>query len=85
MRYEVWKWDSDEMVQYDEDYGEGAYERDSQKAGCYGAITQYGTLVKETDNEDEALKASSDVFDAGYSYFSGEVSIWDNEEHFWFN
>ena len=85
MRYEVWKWTLDDMTQYDDDYGEGAYERDSQHPGCYASVIQYGTLVKETDDEIEATKICGDVFQTNSGFLSGDVAVWDNVEHFWFN
>lgn len=85
MRYEVWKWTLDDMKQYDDDYGEGAYEREFQHPGCYASVIQYGTLVKKTDNEIEATKICDDFFQTNSGFFSGDIAVWDNVEHFWFN
>jgi hypothetical protein len=83
MRYEVWKWDSDAQKQYEDDYGEGSYERDSQHPGCYSSITQYGVKIKETDDEIEASTACGDAFSSPFS--TGDAAVWDTVEHYWFN
>jgi len=51
----------------------------------YHGLVEYGTLVKKTEDKAEAEKAASDAFDGGYSMFSGEISIWDPDGHFWYN
>lgn len=85
MMYEVWKWTQEEIDQYNEDAGdESAFEENMQRDQYHGLV-EYGTLVKKTENKAEAEKAASDAFDGGYSMFSGEVSIWDPDGHFWYN
>lgn len=83
MRYLVYSWDSDDIKSYDDTYGDGAFDADSSKPSCFGSISQFGRLVKETNDIDEAYKINSKEFDR--LDYNGMSSIWDSEEKEWFN
>ena len=84
MRYEVYKWNSDDINSYDDTYGEGAWYEDSDKPGCAHSIMQYGTLIKVTDDEIEATDAVGKVYEE-FRLRRGEALVWDNVEKIWFN
>lgn len=84
MRYSVYKWDKDDIDSYDDTFGEGAFEADSDRPGCSNVIKQHGTLVLETDDELEATTACSKAYEE-FRFKTGEVAIWDSVEHIWFN
>ena len=84
MRYEVYKWDGDDINSYDDTYGEGAWEADSGRPSCAHSIMQYGTLVKETDDEIEATTAVGKAYEE-FRFKRGEAAVWDNIEKEWFN
>ena len=82
MRYLVYKWDRDDIESYNETYGEEAFYEDIERSSCFSSLSQYGTLVKETDSEEEANKYCEKASEDGYDT---EASIWDFEEKYWFN
>ncbi len=84
MRYSVYKWDKDDIESYDDTFGEGVFEADSDRPSCSNAIKQYGTLVLETDNELEAATACGKAYEE-FRFSRGEVAIWDSVEHIWYN
>jgi len=83
MRYSVYKWDSDDMKSYDDTYGEGAFEADSDRPSCAYSVMQYGSLVLETDDEIEATTACGKAYEE--FRYGGEAAVWDNTEKIWFN
>lgn len=82
-RYEVYYWDKDTIAAYDETFGEGSFDSDSQHSGCYNVISDWGTLVASTDDVHEAMKIMDKTVDKYRS--SAEVAIWDGQEQCWFS
>lgn len=81
MRYEVYYWSSDDMDDYFKDFGE-EFDDDTLRPNLYGCIIQYGECKLKTDNKEEALEKCAKIQDEDYY---GICSIWDTQEHDWFN
>ena len=78
-RYLVYSWDKDDLESYQEAYGEEM----EIEPRFTSTITQFGTLVKETNDLNEANNACVKAQDRVGFY--GMVSIFDTNEQEWFN
>ena len=84
-RYEICFWTDEEMEEYDDCYGEEAF--DFQLDHGQQNIVQFGRWIGATDNVKEAYKITTDYARNHHCgcYGDGEIFIYDNEEKKWFN
>ena len=81
--YIVYKWDKDDIENYNETYGDESFNDDIEKPSCFGSVSQFGSVVKETNDLDEANRLADKAQDEVGYY--GVVAIWDFNEKEWFN
>lgn len=79
-RFIIYCWDQSEMSSFTEDNG---IEFEEALESGRRDISDYGTYVDSTDDEDEANDIASRKFDS--MRYDSIVSIYDNQEHYWFN
>lgn len=88
-KYIIYFWTRDAIIQYGQDYSNTGEDVDEEfyiaLESNQRSIIDYGEVLGEYMNEDEALKALSDFTDNKLRQGLNEISIWDVDNHRWFN